>query len=242
MEKMTYKDLSMKESLILRFFEIAATKTYRILGGGNGGVYTKKGVLHAAWLYRKYLVSLPADFPFLEDCYINAENGKSYTVPQIQDYFLHALMKTSLRKVVMGSIADGGLFYQGLNYTLGALDWSVGITSLFRKETWHWKNDLTLTRVMPGDAEGKEQLFVHVEFLDKPNQKPVILRRIGPFTPKHSMLNPSSLWISVISKWQECVRVLPTIASVTDSILNPSGISRGVRIVLISCLQQTSLI
>lgn len=182
MEKMTYKDLSMKESLILRFFEIAATKTYRILGGGNGGVYTKKGVLHAAWLYRKYLVSLPADFPFLEDCYINAENGKSYTVPQIQDYFLHALMKTSLRKVVMGSIADGGLFYQGLNYTLGALDWSVGITNLFRKETWHWKNDLTLTRVMPGDAEGKEQLFVHVEFLDKPNQKPVILRRIGPFT------------------------------------------------------------
>ncbi len=182
MEKKTYKDLSMKESLILRFFEIAATKAYRILGGGNGGVYTKKGVLHAAWLYRKYIVTLSADFPFLEDCYINAEDGNAYTIPQIQDYFLHALMKTGLRKVVVGSIADGGLMYQGLNYTLGALEWSVSINALFRKETWNWKNDLTLTRVSLADAEGKEQLYVHVEFLDKPDQRPVILRRIGPFT------------------------------------------------------------
>ncbi len=178
----TYKDLSAKEALILRFFEIAATRTYEILGGGEGRAYNRKAALHAAWLYRKYIISLPKSYPFLYQCYVNAEDGQPYTIGEIQTDFRNALDNSGILPSVMGSIERGGCVYQGLSYTLGVMEWSKEIDRLFRQETWNWKNDLTLTKVSEGDAEGREMLYVHVEFLDKPGQKPVILRRIGPFT------------------------------------------------------------
>lgn len=180
--KTTYKDLSPKEALVLRFFEIATRRAYEILGGQNDRPCSKKGALHVAWLYKKYLVALPEYYPYLEDCYLLAENGEAYTVPEIQDYFLNALMKCNMSKAIIGSIADGGVAYQAINYTLGAMEWSADITRLFKAETWHWKNDLTLTHISDSDAEGREQLYIYLEFLNKPEQKPVIIRRVGPFT------------------------------------------------------------
>ena len=182
MYKKTYKDLSAKEALILRFFEITATRIYEILGGKRNSVCNKKAALHAAWLYRKYLVSLPKSYSFLYQCYINAENGQAYTISDIQEYFLKTLMNTKIPVSVMESIAGGGCAYQGLNYSLGILEWSKEIDRLFQNETWNWKNDLTLTKVSDAEAEGREMLYIYVEFLDKPSQRPVLLRRIGPFT------------------------------------------------------------
>ena len=58
-----YKDLSLREASILRIYEMAVCLCDEYVKKVRSGEGTPRDLVHAAWIYRKYIYSCSMDIP-----------------------------------------------------------------------------------------------------------------------------------------------------------------------------------
>ena len=72
---MVYKDLSLKEASILRIYEMAVCLCDEYVKKVRSGEGTPRDLVHAAWIYRKYIYCLDRAYYFVSQCAFLGSKG-----------------------------------------------------------------------------------------------------------------------------------------------------------------------
>ena len=70
-----YKDLSLREASILRIYEMAVCLCDEYVKKVRSGEGTPRDLVHAAWIYRKYIYCLDRAYYFISQCAFLGSKG-----------------------------------------------------------------------------------------------------------------------------------------------------------------------
>lgn len=168
-----YKDLSLREAKILRVYELAICACSDYAKKVQHGEGTSRDLIHAAWIYRKYIYCLEKTYYFVSRCAFLKTDGTlvSATGP-VKHIYKEIIELAEDNRETVKSVLKGGWAYQLMDNTIGKISWNEEFKASVKEEMYDFTHecDLLDAGYSPISSRMNQQLddrgkIVVVEFL-----------------------------------------------------------------------------
>ena len=142
---MVYKDLSLKEASILRIYEMAVCLCNEYVKNVRSGEGTSRDLVHAAWIYRKYIYCLDRAYYFVSQCAFLGSKGNLIPAEKaVKQVFKDILSIAGTNRKTVKSVLKGGWAYQLMDNSIGRAVWNDEFKKSVAKEMYDFTHSADL--------------------------------------------------------------------------------------------------
>ena len=142
---MVYKDLSLKEASILRIYEMAVCLCNEYVKNVRSGEGTSRDLVHAAWIYRKYIYCLDRAYYFVSQCAFLGSKGNLIPADKaVKQVFKDILSIAGTNRKTVKSVLKGGWAYQLMDNSIGRAVWNDEFKKSVAKEMYDFTHSADL--------------------------------------------------------------------------------------------------
>lgn len=140
-----YKDLSLREARILRIYEVAVCLCNEYVKKVRSGEGTSRDLIHAAWIYHKYIYCLDRSYYFIYQCAFLEKGGKLLPAYKaIRQVFKDILSSANSNRKTVKSVLKGGWAYRLIDNSIGRTTWKDEFNKSVKEEMYDFTHTCDL--------------------------------------------------------------------------------------------------